>query len=492
MNGKGSPGMEYEKVVRFNYTEDELYALIDVIGMIKGLGNLLLKNELLLVPLIRRSIHDKLQVFLQKEVARPLRKAFKRGRKEVLGVMLQMRDIGGDWSNYKEQKEDYKQQKKVLVQVNRDFPRRNTAPTLTQITLIRRMMHTIFSPKSQGMQGGLFASKDLKKEWIPVWEEFYSIGFFFKYLLDFAQTLREITDMSHLWYREFYLEITKQVQFPIDMSMPWILTDFLIKTPSMKENIFFPMDIYNDAAARALSTLKQQFLYDEVEAELNLSFDQLVFHLSEDVFKYFKTVASSVLIDKSYEKSFFAMKKKASDVVNSRYIALMKQRHIQLLGRSVDLNVLISQHINSYLRRNLDHVIRLFESRDLTAIIGLKRGLQNVKLTHALLSDYLTVDPWDKMLKEINDDVSLGQFRGRIIWHVFSELISDILPNFIYNSNTQRFVRGPHSFADDAVRERPPSNVQPWFWYGMGFKEAFEREAAICRGYFGVEHMDHY
>eukprot|EP00456_Euglypha_rotunda_P049447 TRINITY_DN3965_c0_g1_i3.p1 TRINITY_DN3965_c0_g1~~TRINITY_DN3965_c0_g1_i3.p1 ORF type:complete len:407 (+),score=77.54 TRINITY_DN3965_c0_g1_i3:169-1221(+) len=263
--GKGTPSAEYEKVVRFNYTEDELYALIDVIGMLKGLGNLLLKNELLLVPLIRRSIHDKLQVFLQKELSRPLRKAFKRSRKEVLGVMLQMRDIGGDWFNYKEQKEDYKQQKKVLVQVNRDFPRRNTAPTLTQITLIRRMMHTIFSPKSQGMQGGLFASKDLKKEWIPIWEEFYAIGFFFKYLLDFSQTLREITDLSHLWYREFYLEITKQVQFPIDMSMPWILTDFLIKTPSMKENIFFPMDIYNDAAARALSTLKQQFLYDEAE-----------------------------------------------------------------------------------------------------------------------------------------------------------------------------------------------------------------------------------
>eukprot|EP00456_Euglypha_rotunda_P010037 TRINITY_DN1240_c0_g1_i2.p1 TRINITY_DN1240_c0_g1~~TRINITY_DN1240_c0_g1_i2.p1 ORF type:complete len:683 (-),score=97.03 TRINITY_DN1240_c0_g1_i2:19-1845(-) len=116
--------------------------------------------------------------------------------------------------------------------------------------------------------------------------------------------------------------------------------------------------------------------------------------------------------------------------------------------------------------------------------------MQNVKLTHALLSDYLTVDPFDKMLKEINQDVSIGQFRGRIIWHVFSELISDILPNFIYNSNTQRFVRGPQAFAEDAVRERPPSNVQPWFWYGMGFKEAFEREAAICRGYFGVEHME--
>ena len=31
---------------------------------------------------------------------------------------------------------------------------------------------------------------------------------------------------------------------------------------------------------------------------------------------------------------------------NSRYISLMAQRHINLLGRSVDLKALISQHVN--------------------------------------------------------------------------------------------------------------------------------------------------
>ena len=66
------------------------------------------------------------------------------------------------------------------AQVNRDFPRRAAAPTITQITLIRRMMHTIFDPRAAGMQGGFFgAEKDLKKEWVSVWEEFYSQSFFF-------------------------------------------------------------------------------------------------------------------------------------------------------------------------------------------------------------------------------------------------------------------------------------------------------------------------
>ena len=173
------------------------------------------------------------------------------------------------------------------------------------------MVWWVCSPKSPGMQGGMFKDKDLKQEWADEWRKFYRTSFYYDYLLDFHQSVRQLVDMSHLWYREFYLEMTKCVQFPIAMSMPWIMTDFLIKTPSMKENIFFPFDIYNDAASRALVTLKQQFLYDEIEAELNLSFDQLIFHLSDDIYKYHKTVAASVLVDVKYINKFRELRPKA-------------------------------------------------------------------------------------------------------------------------------------------------------------------------------------
>ena len=93
----------------------------------------MLKSEALLTPLIRRCIHDDVQIFLQQEVARPLRKAFKRGR-ATKDVMIAMRDVGGDWLD-RSNVDDYKQKKKVLVQVNRDFPRRWTGPTLTQVIL---------------------------------------------------------------------------------------------------------------------------------------------------------------------------------------------------------------------------------------------------------------------------------------------------------------------------------------------------------------------
>lgn len=48
----------------------------------------------------------------------------------------------------------------------------------------------------------------------------------------FAETLQQCCDLSQLWFREFFLELTmgRRIQFPIEMSMPWILTDHILET----------------------------------------------------------------------------------------------------------------------------------------------------------------------------------------------------------------------------------------------------------------------
>jgi cytoplasmic FMR1 interacting protein len=490
--GKGGNYANYAKVVQLNYSQEDLGVLIDVISMIKGLGGLLLKGELLLVPILRRHIHDVFQLFLQQEVARPLRKAHKRGREKVKLTMLNMRDIACDWINREQQKDDYHQKRDDLVKVNRDFPRRATAPTSTQITLIRSMMHSIFSPRAEGMKGGFFGGdKDLKSEWIPVWESFYQESFFLTYLLEFGSTVRTITDMSFLWFREFFLEMSKCVQFPISMSLPWIMTEFLISRDSMKENMFFPVDIYNDSGAHALRTLRQQFLYDEVEAELNLSFDQLTFHMSKDIFRSYKTRAAAILIDKEFRKAIEAIKKKPMVDVSSRYGAVMAQRQLTILGRNVDLNMIIAKNLNTYLRDNVQWAIRKFESGDLTNVYTLQLMLENVQLAHALMAEHLPIDSYETIFSEANRSTDRTSFSSnRVLSHVVSELLGDILPNYVYNSATQRFVKPGLVFVD-AVDRASAGHAESFFNYGgRGFQVAFERKADLLVGFFGQEHLD--
>lgn len=49
------------------------------------------------------------------------------------------------------------------------------------------------------------------------------------------------------------------------------------------ECVLFLLDVYNDAAHRAIYTLKQQHLYQEIEGEANLVLDQLTFLISDEV-----------------------------------------------------------------------------------------------------------------------------------------------------------------------------------------------------------------
>lgn len=154
----------------------------------------------------------------------------------------------------------------------------------------------------------------------------------------------------------------------------------------------------------------------------------------------------------------------------------------QLLGRSIDLNRLITQRISAAMYKSLDHAISRFESEDLTSIVVRSRAkplrasglslaalaclflfsrshqhfclssssfsilrqelewlLEINRLTHRLLSKHMTLDSFDAMFREANHNVSAPY--GRITLHVFWELNFDFLPNYCYNGSTNRSVQ---------------------------------------------------
>ena len=108
--------------------------------------------------------------------------------------------------------------------------------------------------------------------------------------------------------------------------------------------ILYPMDLYSDSAHYALHHFKQQFLYDEIEAEVNLCFDQLVYKLSEHIFAYFKQKAAryiyimqlkrclffccSVILDKRFRSEFPS--NNFPHPPPNRYETLLKQKHVQV------------------------------------------------------------------------------------------------------------------------------------------------------------------
>jgi cytoplasmic FMR1 interacting protein len=67
-----------------------------------------------------------------------------------------------------------------------------------------------------------------------------------------------------------FAKIALQVQVPLHHSLPWLLVEHALSHPTSVniQNILFPLDIYNDAAEKALSVFNQRHLFSEVEAEV--------------------------------------------------------------------------------------------------------------------------------------------------------------------------------------------------------------------------------
>ncbi|RTG82999.1 cytoplasmic FMR1 interacting protein, partial [Schistosoma bovis] len=194
-------------------------------------------------------------------------------------------------------------------------------------------------------------------------------------------------DLSQLWYREFFLEMTNGacIQFPIEMSLPWIFTDHILESehPGYTEYLLYMLDLYNDAADCALNRFRRRFLYEEIEAEANLVFDQLVYKLSDKIFRHYKRYASSILLDKRFraEAQRTASWREPYPPPNRYTAALLRQRNIQLLGRSVDINRLICQRMTKAIYKSIEVAISRFHSSDITGII-----YSTITLDHELIS----------------------------------------------------------------------------------------------------------
>ncbi|XP_051464567.1 cytoplasmic FMR1-interacting protein 1 isoform X3 [Apus apus] len=354
--------------------------------------------------------------------------------------------------------------------------------------MVRTMLESLIADKS-GSKKTLRSS--LEGPTILDIEKFHRESFFYTHLINFSETLQQCCDLSQLWFREFFLELTmgRRIQFPIEMSMPWILTDHILETKeaSMMEYVLYSLDLYNDSAHYALTKFKKQFLYDEIEAEVNLCFDQFVYKLADQIFVYYKAMAGSLLLDKRLRSECKNQGASIQLLQSNRYETLLKQRHVQLLGRSIDLNRLITQRISAAMYRSMELAIGRFESEDLTSIVELDGLIEINKMTHKLLSRYMTLDSFDAMFREANHNVSAPY--GRITLHVFWELNYDFLPNYCYNGSTNRFVRTVLPFSQEFQRDKQP-NAQPQYLYGSkALNLAYSSIYSNYRNFVGPPHF---
>ncbi|XP_056269934.1 cytoplasmic FMR1-interacting protein 1 homolog [Pseudoliparis swirei] len=459
---------EYERATRYNYTCEEKFALVEVMAMIKGLQVLMGRMESVFNHAVRHTIYSALQDFAQVTLRDSLRHAIKKKKNVIQSVLQAIRKTVCDWESGHEPHNDpaLRGEKDPKGGFDITVPRRAVGPSSTQLYMVRTMLESLIADKSgskKTLRSGLDGPTILDIE------RFHRESFFYTHLLNFSETMQQCCDLSQLWFREFFLELTmgRRIQFPIEMSMPWILTDHILETKeaSMMEYVLYPLDLYNDSAHYALTKFKKQFLYDEIEAEVNLCFDQFVYKLADQIFAYYKILAGSLLLDKRLRAD---CKSQGANIPWPVCYAQLKQLHVRWSPR---MCVCVCVFVNVF----------LWGPQELEGLLDINR------MTHKLLSRFLTLDSLDAMFREANHNVSAPY--GRITLHVFWELNYDFLPNYCYNGSTNRFVRTVLPFSQEFQRDKPP-NAQPQYLYGSKtLNLAYSSIFSTYRNFVGPPHI---
>ncbi|KAI3646786.1 hypothetical protein MP228_009714 [Amoeboaphelidium protococcarum] len=499
----------YELAVRYNYSVEERCALVECIGMIKSLAGMFLEQSsgVSFTECIYKHVYLCIQSFIRttlKDMVQHLQKK----KKPSLNILQSLYSILNDRFDQDVLEEGVKKPSPLpqtggVSQLGNQMPSfvvgglngRMLVASLTQIHYVSSLLESLINERSKGMQGGFLKEKDFKDQHVQDVSDFVSRTHSFAAMLNFDQCVLECSDMSELWYKEFYLEVTKQIQFPIEMSLPWILAETVLdsESPDLVEYLMYPLEIYNDAANRALHHLRSRFLYDELEAELNLCFDQFIWKLAQKVFTHFKIEASSLLLDTAFKKAasdkLMAVDDRF-DFVDIPYGTVLQQKTFQLLGRHINISKLVAQHCEIHLRQSLDVAVSRYEASEFCSVIELERLIQHNKYTHKLLSQFMVLEPFESFMAEVDEETSLVTFNGRIVAHSIQELLNDFTTNYCYNSFTGRFVRTPLSVASESQRPPLPKTLP---MYLCGSKQLFQAHNAICQLYkdfIGVPHFE--
>ncbi|KCV67791.1 hypothetical protein H696_05733 [Fonticula alba] len=498
---------DYEKSVRYNYSSAEKTAFVEYLSMVYSLKRTLAQAEAPFGHVIYSYIHATLQRFAHGSLAEVIASVAKKSKQNVLVALghafnviadstaAEGTDIVAQVSDKKAKKAKKASGSGAGMAIEQAYPERAASVSQAQLFTLRALLDSVYNEKAPGMRGGFMKDKDLSSEQAGLLDAVFQEAHFFPVMLSFGASVEAASDLSELWYKEFYLGLRKEIQFPIEMSLPWILTEHVLNPDdahALIESVLYPLELYNDAAGRAIHKLRSRFLFDEIQAEVNLAFDQFIFALSNAVFEHYKQRASSVLINKEYKLLF--EENISSDgrleVTVLPFESVLRQRHFQLLGRSVDISRLVSQRISANLRQAVEVAIQRFEAAPLHGVLELKALLEHNRMTHELLSAVLPLESFDMILEEADEETNLVAFHGRIVSHVVYELVNDFLPNYCYNIMSGRFVLARLSMIDPLNRPSAPRPLPHLLFGSRIFNNHFSRMFDLYREYFGEVHFN--
>lgn len=431
----------YDLQVKYNYSAEDLENLVELIGLIKTLCNASLRATPEIMKFVYPEIAHIVQNFFQNVLEKPLARAMKNKSTECIERLTLLRNMFCQWGNTViPNKLDEKKLKK------HDVSRNLVPPTIHQIDLMTMQLLSMIQndsiyikPVKKGKP--IFSQNTVKKIL-----DFLSDANKWKLVLQFETNIISNSNLSALYFRETALDIEGVTQFPVRSSLPFILAEHILSVfdkPALHEMVFFPFDIYNDAAFTALNTFKSQYLYREIEAETELCIDMISFTFARAFYTFCRESSAAAELPPEC----------ASQIVPSpiRFSLMVKQNTLSLLGSPVNFNSITTAKLNNTILKELESIIESIT--DFRFVPFYNHLFKVIKTTHKFLMKHgLNLDPFKNLWHTARQVASINTENSKLSL----QMISIIDPShWIYNSASRRFLPTKHIHFD-------PPNSEEW------------------------------
>lgn len=420
---------QYDRAVRLNYSVEDLDALVEVIGYVKTLSTAVIKAEENIVEFATKTTNNGIQQFVQNEIEQQLIRANGAKDKTSIEMVRGLRDAIGHWGNIDPNTGLATKSAKI---VPHEIKESNADVTIYQLDVTRVEAQKFISPGSPMLKKiSTFTPAHIRSKDLEEYKKFIKESHEWYYLLKYLDLIKQSTNLGSLWFREVFLDIDNVLQFPVRSSLPFILIEHLLTdtdTPSLHDSMLFPFEIYNDAAFTALNTFKSRYLYNEVQAEVNLCVDMIAFTFSETFYRFCREIAAQIELPSGYIGK--------SPVTPMRYQIIVQQNRLEILGAAVDFNQIATGKLNQKMKKELESYIEMLTDFRLAPYVA--HLIRVAKTTHqVLVQNHLLMDPFDVIWQRAIQFTQPLSLQSRL-----SSLLIDSIDfsHQLFNCLTRRFI----------------------------------------------------
>ena len=319
---------QYRRVVADNYSAEDKEALLELMCMIKKLAAEVLALASEVAPLLARHAHWSVQELVLGTVAGFMLKTQSRGKTAMSALLLRLQQAAADWEGQRS-----REPMVPLEEANGGvkMAMRESAASPALLLIMRSLVLKVRQRAAQN-QGGYITKGELSLEKAGKLHDWCVGSYTHQLALNLSSCVHAVSDLSQLYFRELYLDMTKQVQFKLDLNLPHILASHVLshrpaaasaadrgaaagaavnagvaqgargtargrQAEMNARNVelsLVPLSIYDDAAAYALRHVQRRHMLLEIEAEAVLCLEDVLDQLAIFLYRFCRCLSSVV------------------------------------------------------------------------------------------------------------------------------------------------------------------------------------------------------